>query len=220
MNQHQLQHKFYATLLDAFSWYKKSEKEEAFQEFLDKINRVPFESEAASRGTAFNELVDNLCADFEVYGLLPGDEVINHSGFDFPGDIVREFVVQFAGCLRQIYVERTIQTKYGSVLLYGYIDELLWWIVYDIKTTKAYELGKYTRNWQHKVYLYCLQETGIDTFQYTVTDFDSSYKEEYTWKDSYQIDLQLICEELIEFINEHRTLITDKKLFALENEEV
>lgn len=220
MSQSQPQYKFCATLLDAFTWYKKSEKEEAFPEFLDKLNRVPFTSEAADKGTAFNELVDNLCVDFEAYGVLPMDDILSHSGFDFPGDIVREFVAQFAGCLRQIYVERTIQTRYGPVLLYGYVDELLWWVVYDIKTTKSYDLGKYTRNWQHKVYLYCLIETGIDTFQYTVTDFDNTYKEEYTWKESNQLDLQLICEELIDFVTEHRELITDKKLFALENVEV
>ena len=34
--------------------------EKMFKELIDKINRIPFESEAADKGTAFNELVDVL----------------------------------------------------------------------------------------------------------------------------------------------------------------
>ena len=33
-------------------------REKQFQGLIDKINRVPFESEAASKGTAFNEVID------------------------------------------------------------------------------------------------------------------------------------------------------------------
>jgi len=67
---------FYATLLDAFQRYLDAESiyEKYFnekmsfaeyeaqtkQELIDKINRVPFDSDAADKGTAFNELVDVL----------------------------------------------------------------------------------------------------------------------------------------------------------------
>ena len=69
---------FYATLLDSFQnyldraelyqkYYCFSETppytevewdEKMERELIDKINRVPFESEAADKGTAFNEVVD------------------------------------------------------------------------------------------------------------------------------------------------------------------
>ena len=70
--------KFYATLLDAYQNYLDSDiiwskywgwsenpphtpeefKKIQFQSLIDKINRVPFDSEAADKGTAFNEVID------------------------------------------------------------------------------------------------------------------------------------------------------------------
>lgn len=71
-------YKFYATLLDAFKNYVDSDiiyqrywgfsenppfseeefHEQQFQELIDRINRKPFDSEAADKGTAFNEVID------------------------------------------------------------------------------------------------------------------------------------------------------------------
>lgn len=69
----------YATLLDSFQSYLDAEKtyykyftsenpsvtvdewcDKMYVDLINKINRVPFTSEAADRGTAFNELVDAL----------------------------------------------------------------------------------------------------------------------------------------------------------------
>lgn len=77
MNQ-QPKYRIYATLLDAFGAYLNSDviwdkywgwsenpphtpeefHEQQFQELIDRINRKPFDSEAADRGTAFNEIID------------------------------------------------------------------------------------------------------------------------------------------------------------------
>lgn len=74
----QPKYRFYATLLDSFEGYLHSDllweeywgksenpgktaeefEAEQFQGLIDRINRVPFDSEAADRGTAFNEIVD------------------------------------------------------------------------------------------------------------------------------------------------------------------
>ncbi|TFU92942.1 HNH endonuclease [Barnesiella sp. WM24] len=71
-------YRFYATLLDGFQDYLNSDtiwekywgysenpphtpeefKQKQFQSFIDRINRVPFDSEAADKGTAFNEIID------------------------------------------------------------------------------------------------------------------------------------------------------------------
>lgn len=71
-------YRFYATLLDGFQDYLNSDiiwekywgysenpphtpeefKQKQFQSFIDRINRVPFDSEAADKGTAFNEVID------------------------------------------------------------------------------------------------------------------------------------------------------------------
>lgn len=72
----QPKYRFYATILDAFWNYLNSDivyarywgfsenpphtedefHELQFQELIDRINRKPFDSEAADRGTAFNEI--------------------------------------------------------------------------------------------------------------------------------------------------------------------
>ena len=81
-NQQATMHKHYsayATLLDSFQSYLDAEKtyykyftsenpsvtvdewcDKMYIDLINKINRVPFTSEAADRGTAFNELVDAL----------------------------------------------------------------------------------------------------------------------------------------------------------------
>lgn len=71
-------YKLYATLLDSYQNFIDSDKiyqkyygfsdnppcsedefrEKQFQSLIDKINRVPFDSEAADRGTAFGEVID------------------------------------------------------------------------------------------------------------------------------------------------------------------
>lgn len=76
--QAQPKYRFYATLLDCYSDYINSDaiwnkywgfcenpphtpeefKQKQFQQVIDRINRVPFDSEAADKGTAFNEVVD------------------------------------------------------------------------------------------------------------------------------------------------------------------
>ncbi|WP_291585279.1 HNH endonuclease [Bacteroides sp.] len=74
----QPKYKFYATILDSFWGYLNSDiiwdkywgwsenpphtpeefHEQQFQELIDRINRKPFDSEKADRGTAFNEIID------------------------------------------------------------------------------------------------------------------------------------------------------------------
>ena len=74
----QPRYRFYATILDAFWGYLNSDviwdkywgwsenpphtpeefHEQQFQELIDRINRKPFDSEAADKGTAFNEVID------------------------------------------------------------------------------------------------------------------------------------------------------------------
>ena len=50
-----VKYNFTPSLLDGFTQYKKYKN--AIQ-LLNRINRVPFESEAADKGTAFNEVID------------------------------------------------------------------------------------------------------------------------------------------------------------------
>lgn len=253
MQTRQLDFKFYATLLDAFTGYLKSDaiyerywgfsenpphtpeefREKQFQSLIDTINRVPFDSEAADKGTAFNEVIDcmienrksekvqveRLLSDV-TYGkqaLIGLRATYNNRQFDFPISICREFANYYKGALTQQFVQAVLPTCFGNVLLYGYIDELMPMSIHDIKTTGSYYVGKFKDHWQHVVYPYCLMQNGSDVrqFEYNVTDFRQTYTESYTFVPERDIPiLTSHCEELIRFLNDNRDLITNKKIFA------
>ncbi len=245
--------KFFATLLDAFTSYLRSDaiyerywgfsenpphtpdefKEQQYQSLIDTINRVPFDSEAADKGTAFNEVIDCMIENrksnkVQVKRLLSdmadGSQnliglraIYNNRQFDFPIAICREFANYYKGALTQQYVQAILPTCFGPVLIYGFIDELMPMSVHDIKTTGSYYVGKFKDHWQHMVYPYCLMQNGSDVrlFEYNITDFKSSYTESYTFVPERDIPiLTAHCEELIRFLNDNRNLITNKKIFA------
>jgi hypothetical protein len=223
------QYKFYASLFDSFDYYLSSESDTAEREFIDKINRVPFESEPAERGTAFNDLVDKIANDNTIQ-FLPSEDVIIYPhksrtgkdySFMFNKALTLEFALQFIGASRQVFCVAQIETKYGAVELYGYIDELLYNMAYDIKTTGNYTFPKFSANWQHRIYPFCLEQMGVfvDGFEYTVTDFSNLYREYYPYlKERYQAEIRAKAEQMIEFLENERIrpLITDKKIFGLE----
>ena len=214
-----LKYKFYATLLDAFTWYLKSEQDNAFQEFIDKLNRVPFTSEDAEKGTAFNELVDKVAHDGEVY-FEDEKGMIHYNGFSFKRRIVDDFTTIVCHGTPQVFTSAILPTRFGDVELYGYIDEVMpGGMIMDIKCTSKYEFPKFLHNWQHIVYPYCFRFNGMNMpyFTYKVTDYNNLYEEDYIYNhDRDLIRLQVHVEHLIEFIEQHRHLITDLKLFALD----
>lgn len=208
-------YKFYATLLDAYNWCASSEKEEALQELVDKINRIPFYSEAAAKGTAFNKIVD-----IAIDKGIP-DNVVSFSedGFKFPASLVAELQQILYGAIPQYKASTQIQTKFGIVEIYGYIDYLLLDKAIDLKCTGSFEIGKYKNSMQRHVYPICLADEGIevDEFEFLVTDYKSIFREGYgvDLKQSKQAIINT-CEELINFLHIKRDLITDKKIFALD----
>jgi hypothetical protein len=209
-------YKIYATILDAFQWYQDSQQDTAFQDLIDKINRVPFSSEAADKGTAFNDVVD-----MYLHGqiALHPSGLFLHNGFAFEEKLVTEFASNLHGATPQVRMSAPVHTRYGLVELYGVMDELMMGTVVDIKTTKQYTFPKYLRAWQHIVYPCILRHhTGMDyAFAYLVTDFKDIYCEDYQY--SHERDysrLVSFLESFIEFLEQHRELITDLKIFNQE----
>lgn len=253
------------------------------QELLDAINRVPHEpSEAASKGTALNEVVDCLIhhrqsendsvtirtirslKDFlsfttrtedDFWVLLKSissngyfDEVkdviciteplatkpiifSSCDGFEFLFDVslCKSIAKYFKGSLSQVYTSANLETRYGNVELYGYIDELRENKVYDLKTTSRYEFGKYAKYWQRHVYPYTLIESGMCTdvtsFEFTAYALKGGtsrtplitgvqYPEVYQYDhEKSKVMLKDICERFCEFLEENRNLIINKKIF-------
>lgn len=233
-------YKVYATLLDSFqnyldraelyqNYYGFSETppytevewdEKMERELIDKINRVPFESEAADKGTAFNEVVDCIIENRKstIMEVTVNREIgiiyvsYNSHLFEFPIQLCLEFANYFKGALTQQRVSGTIETCYGLVEVYGVIDELMPLSIHDIKTTSKYEAFKYKNNWQHIVYPFC---TGINDFEYNITDFKDTYTEKYVFDKERDTErLKKHCERLIEFLELNKELIIDKKVFG------
>lgn len=251
MQKPQPKYQFYATLLDGFEGYinssrtyqeywgfsenpSKTEEEfeqEQYQGLIDRINRVPFESEAADRGTAFNEVIDciienRISTTMEIKSFKESGVIAVHYKqhvFNFPFDICVEVAKYLKDALTQQFTDGIIETKYGPVRLYGYIDQLLPFKIVDIKTTSKYSAFKYQNNWQHKVYPFCLKQNGvdIDEFEYVITDFKNTWSEHYRFiPEKDVVELTSHVERFIEFLELNREKITDMKIFCLDAIEV
>lgn len=247
-------YKIYATLLDTFrSWrdaygiYEKywgftdnppmsdeEFREQKRQELVDRINRVPFDSEAADRGTVLNEIVDCMVlhsrpervkvervkdAEGSVTALTGR---LGEREFTFPISLCRELAEYYHGGIPQQYVEAAIDTKFGPVLLYGYVDYVLPFSVHDLKTTGRYSVGNYRDHAQHLVYPYCLWQGGadVDLFEYNIVEigrtFYNTYTETYAFRPERDVPrLRIWVEDLVDFLEDNRDVITDRKVFAL-----
>lgn len=231
----QVKYKFYATLLDGFEYYlSKVDDDSAYDSFIDKLNRKPFVSDAATKGTAFNDFVDKLNAGL-INDLRPdgnGNFRYEHREGDvvntylFKESVVNDITNRVKGYIPQVFVSAPLETKYGFVELYGFADEVRFDRCIDIKTTSRYTFPKYLKGWQSKVYPYCFNKVGVEinVFEYLITDFSNVYIEEYAWNPERDTqELRLFCERLIDFIEINRDRITSTdpkvlKLFALDEE--
>lgn len=203
----QPKYRFYATLLDSFYWFLNSESETAEQEFIDKINRVPITDEKAlermNKGTELNNLVDMLLVD---------KSIVQEQ---FKSEVVDELLNYLDSSVAQHRTETIIRCNGVDVLVYGVVDYIKENKCIDLKTTTAYDLGKYKDSLQRHLYPVSLFNEGvlIDEFEFLVTDFNSVFKE------PYKVDLvesnailSTYCSELIDFIESKQHLITDTKI--------
>ena len=217
----------------------------AKQELIDLINRVKKEpNEYVSKGTAFNECVDCLIhktksktlkteklynEEHKVYAIRC---FINGFVFDFDLELLKQVASDFEGSLSQVYCETDVDTMYGRVHLYGFIDELDRNLIVDIKTTKSYTFGNYKKHWQRHIYPLCVVGSGscteINMFEFYVVKLKGGttkspvisgdvFKEDYTFIYEYSMEMVVQqCERFIEFLEENKDLITDKKIFGLQ----
>lgn len=215
-------------------------EQECFNQLIDRINRVPFESEAADKGTAYNELIDCIIEKrkseiitIERIKGMQGETISFNVGyknqlfsFDYNSAMFISQTLHNAIC--QELIEANLQTSKGLVRLYGYADYILPNKIIDLKTTSAqYQTFKYRENNQHLVYLYCLQQKGIDItlFEYLILQFgkgineDKIYTEYYNFDSNKESDLSILqnnCTHFIDFLESNKHLITDKKIFGID----
>lgn len=235
---------FYPSLLDAFERYRQAEgfrKTKAFKDLMDALNRVPFDSEAKDKGTAFNAIVDALnrheageCTvdlsrpDGVISATVEPTGISPRRVFYFNRGLCEQAAGYFEGSRCQVFVSAMLSTSHGDVLLYGYADEVIGNRVFDIKTTKTYYPDKYIHGWQRHVYPYCLVEMGerVDSFEYTAFELVGGTPRQpvirgimhsewysYNHEDSTK-KLTDHVEDLIRFIKENKEYITNQKLFG------
>lgn len=218
-------------------------------DLIDSINRIDGQyGEAAEKGTAFNEIVDCLIEnrkssreDCKIYSTtnISGIKVIraeiNGFTFDFDINLCKNVAGYFDGSVTQFFAEATMQTTYGNVLLYGYIDEWVGNKMYDIKTTSRYDWGKFEHGWQRHVYPWCVIEAGmtteIESFSYYVVEWayqregdaisaKGIYHETYTYShEESGRKIREMLESFIEWLESRREFIQDKRIFGGHNPE-
>lgn len=239
---------FYPSLLDKFQHYldsaeiyqqyygfsedaKISEQEfdkKLFDDLINGINRVKFESDAANLGTAFNIAADYLILgqkSDEIKDLKISEGIISfffkNEKYGFNLSLFDKLRTTYHNAAAQIFVERQLATTKGIVNLYGYADYLTPYAWHDLKTTSRYKAGKFYKSWQRVVYPYCGLQMGINIseFQFDVVVWNSKsgaelFTEYYRYLPERDIPrLREHCERLIDFIDQNEQLITDLKIF-------
>ena len=150
-------------------------------------------------------------------------------GFRFCFDIAfcKEVANYFSGCLCQYRTSATLPTSKGEVELYGYIDYLREKSIFDLKTTKSYSFGNYSKYNQRHAYPYCMEESGmmseVRDFEFTAYQLSGGNsrtplitgkqnKEVYTYSRSQSVEiLTENCERFIDFINDNISEIDIEK---------
>lgn len=215
---------------------------------INSINRVPFENEAASCGTAFNEIVDCLIENRKSSredciikskkdnnGNTVIEARIHDFVFDFDLQLCRETADYFTGSIPQYLAKAVMSTDYGNVLLYGFADELVSSQMFDIKTTGKYSWGKFEKGWQRHVYPWCAIESGdateIESFTYYVIEWayqrkgeplkaKGVYLETYTYNhEESGVKIREILESFIGWLLSRKSFIQDQRIFGGKNPE-
>lgn len=191
----------YPTLLDSFYWAKIKG---TWQELLDKINRVEVidYSESALKGMRFEALINNT---------LDGELFDQQTEFDC--DLVDRIATMVCNNVgKQKYIERIIKSKYGNIKLYGYVDYAFNDHYIDLKTCEKYKPDKYRNYSQHKFYPFVGYKPELT---YLITDFKRIYTETYAITEKTTSELFVEITQLIEWLEVHRSEITDTKIFTI-----
>ena len=164
-------------IYNAFEGYE----EKAYDDFLLTLRREPIEqTEAMLAGIEFENMV-NASVD----------------GAEAKTNCVKIITDIVMGGQKQValYKDKTINGV--DYLLYGKLDYLKAGIIYDIKFSKSYEVGKYTESIQHPFYFELCPEAR--QFDYLISDGNDVFTETYFQNQTPEIDKTVI--EFMEFLS-------------------
>ena len=163
------------SLHDSWTWYQRLDSKEK-QNFLDTLLKKrttdPDSLEAMQRGIDFENYIRTVCA-------TPGAASVAATVAKVDLNRLR-CVVEIADMVRGGTWQEKVMFDvhyYGlDFLVYGRVDVFKRNWIYDIKSTRNYEVGKYTGAVQHPTYMVGLK---MKNFRYLVSDGDDVYHEDY-----------------------------------------
>ncbi len=163
------------SLYNAYTYYAKTNFEiygdkaeeieaKALQDWLNTLNKVK---------TPTNEILQR-GIDFEnaVRAITEGCPAEHENATDV-AEIVKDGMWQVK-----------LSKKVSNYVLYGIADVIKRDTVYDIKRVTSYDCPKYEQSIQHLIYLEC---SGLENFEYLVSDGKNLYRE-YYHKDTDNLD--------------------------------
>ena len=157
------------TLINSYQYYINDEFKspaDSRADFLKTLSREKFEpNENMQKGIDFEDNIKALC-----------DGTITEEGKRLFKKCFIDIANIVKGGLWQQACKKDLQVGNKEFLLYGKMDVVKRDIVYDIKFTSNYELGKFLDSSQHLIYLYC---TGLPKFQYLISDGEDYWIEDY-----------------------------------------
>lgn len=185
------QYKITPSLYTAWQWHLKLEK--PMQELVDTLERKRFETnEAMQAGIDFEDAVERLCetgkTPLQDYFSADSGDSNQHTKKELSENEQKKLQV-YSDCVHEVaeivkggdwqdtvYEELYLPAMDIKIQFKGRTDVIKLDTIHDIKFVKNYEIGKYSGSIQHLIYMYC---TGLEKFQYVISDGKAVYVESY-----------------------------------------
>lgn len=163
------------SLLNSFNYYRSVEEDSEAAERLKILSVFKREKSEPTPQMLFGQQFEDDVRD--ICGTVSTDEEY------------LKCVNQVRGIVMGGTWQMPCSKKYKDYLLYGRMDVVRGPVIFDIKTTSYYDIGKYRDSAQHRLYLAC---TGLERCVYIVAEvyrgaegaiIESLSTEEYTQRD-------------------------------------
>lgn len=163
------------SLLGAWLYqYQAFDQESAHKDFLRVLRREKSKpTQAILDGIQFENMVTACCE-----GASPPE---GHKW----GEAVRDIADRVQGAQFQVVAQRTAVVEDIPFLLYGRLDALKAGVIYDIKFSRGYQVGKYLDSPQHPMYFALVPEAR--RFEYLVFTGSDVCVEKYDREDAPDI---------------------------------
>lgn len=166
-----------------------------YADFLKSLNREPTPTtEAMQKGIDFEDLVTDI---------INGNADTSDKWYAAAEKVAK----RIKGGILQCRASKEIEVSGMTVLLYGRLDALLAGVIYDIKFSGSYDVGKYIDSTQHPTYFELVPEAK--EFTYLVSNGTNVWPETYRRDESQ--DIKIIIADFFSWLNAQGLMKTYKE---------